>query len=361
MSWVLAFLGFSALIMLHELGHFAAAKLSGMRVERFSLFFPPLIIRKQVGETEYAIGATPLGGYVKITGMNPEEDLPPDVAPRAYYNQPVWKRVVVIMAGPTMNLLIAFFIFFGLAFGTSKDSTKVFAIAHDGAATGALQKGDRILSVDGQAGKRGHLQEQLKTFRRQIGSHRCAGKPVKGCRAGTPAVFRVERNGRVVTIAIRPRYDPAAKRTLVGIAFGEPRHPSVLQAAKISVDEMWFITKATATTFAQLFKAEKRKQISGVVGSYEVTRQSFAHDVRQALLILGLISLSQALINVLPFLPLDGGHVFWSLVEKVRGRPVPMRVIEQASVIGIMLVAFLFVIGFSNDVGRLTGGGFNAR
>jgi regulator of sigma E protease len=361
-SWLLAFLGFSALIMLHEFGHFAVAKLTGMRVERFALFFPPLIVRKQIGETEYAIGAMPIGGYVKITGMNPEEDLPPDVAPRAYYNQPVWKRVVVIMAGPAMNLLIAFFIFFGLAFGTSKDSTKVFAIADNGAAQGTLQKGDRILSVDGQTGKRGDVKEQLNTFRHEIGSHKCAGKPVQGCRAVTPAVFRVERNGRVVTVAIRPRYDAAAKRTLVGVAFGEPRHPNVLAAAKISVDEMWFITKATATTFAQLFKAEKRKEISGVVGSYEVTRQSFAHDVRQALLVLGLISLSLALFNLLPFLPLDGGHVFWSLVEKLRGgRPVPMRVIEQASVIGIMLVAVLFVIGFSNDVGRLTGGGFNTR
>src|SRR4051794_12178255 len=115
MSWLLAFAGFSALIILHEFGHFIVAKKTGMRVERFSLFFPPLLVRKKIGETEYAIGATPLGGYVKITGMNPEEELPPDVAPRAYYHQPVWKRIVVIMAGPAMNVLIAFLILFGLA------------------------------------------------------------------------------------------------------------------------------------------------------------------------------------------------------------------------------------------------------
>src|SRR5690606_21550056 len=84
-SFLLAFLGFAALIILHELGHFAAAKAVGMRVERFSLFFPPLIARKQIGETEYALGALPLGGYVKITGMNPAEELPPGVAHRAYY------------------------------------------------------------------------------------------------------------------------------------------------------------------------------------------------------------------------------------------------------------------------------------
>jgi regulator of sigma E protease len=361
LSWILAFLGFSALIILHEFGHFIAAKKTGMRVERFALFFPPLIVKKRIGETEYGIGAVPLGGFVKITGMNPEEELPPDVAPRAYYNQPVWKRVVVIMAGPAMNLLIAFFIFFGLAFGAQKISTKVLSLAGNAPAKAVLKPGDRILAVDSKRIRSANVDQQLKLFRAEISKHRCAGRLVQGCRAATPAVLRVQRDGRILTVRIRPEYDAQAKRMLIGVAFGEPRHPDVVQAAKISVDEMWFITKATASTFAQLFKASKRKQISGVVGSYEVTRQSFARDVRRALLILGLISLSLALFNVLPFLPLDGGHVFWSLVEKVRGRPVPMRVIEQSSVIGIMLVVVLFLIGFSNDVGRLTGGGFNTR
>ena len=99
MSWLLAFLGFAVLIILHEAGHFGAAKAVGMRVERFSLFFPPLVARRKLGETEYAIGAVPLGGYVKITGMNPHERIPPEIADRAYFRQPVWKRVVVIAAG----------------------------------------------------------------------------------------------------------------------------------------------------------------------------------------------------------------------------------------------------------------------
>ena len=108
MSWFLAALGFMVLIVLHEAGHFAAAKAVGMRVERFSLFFPPLLFKKKIGETEYAIGALPLGGYVKISGMNPSEDLPDDVRTRAYYSQPVWKRVTVIFAGPAVNLVLGF-------------------------------------------------------------------------------------------------------------------------------------------------------------------------------------------------------------------------------------------------------------
>src|SRR3954449_7809300 len=114
MSWVLAFLGFAMLVILHEAGHFFAAKAVGMRVERFALFFPPLIWKVKRGETEYGIGAIPLGGYVKISGMNPAEEIPEEHAHRAYYRQPVWKRIVVIAAGPLVNVIVALLIFAGL-------------------------------------------------------------------------------------------------------------------------------------------------------------------------------------------------------------------------------------------------------
>src|SRR5437660_9618214 len=103
------------LIILHEAGHFAAAKAVGMRVERFSLFFGPLLVKVRRGETDYGIGPIPLGGYVKITGMNPQEEVAPEVLDRAYFRQPVWKRVVVILAGPAVNLIIAFLILWILA------------------------------------------------------------------------------------------------------------------------------------------------------------------------------------------------------------------------------------------------------
>ena len=124
---------------------------------------------------------------------------------------------------------------------------------------------------------------------------------------------------------------------------------------------MWDVTSQTVTIVTRIFDAEQREQISGIVGSYEITRQSIEFDTRQALFVLALISLSLAVINLFPFLPLDGGHIFWSLVEKVRGRPVPFAVMERASVVGFALVLMLFVIGLSNDIGRLTGEGFDVR
>ena len=120
MSWILAFLGFAALIILHEFGHFIAAKATGMRVEKFSLFFGPMLAKFQRGETTYGIGPIPLGGYVKITGMNPAEDIPPEHAHRAYYRQPVWKRVAVIIAGPVVNIVIAILLLVGIILHTGR-------------------------------------------------------------------------------------------------------------------------------------------------------------------------------------------------------------------------------------------------
>src|SRR5690349_18773077 len=247
MSYVLAFLGFVALIILHEFGHFAVAKAVGMRVERFSLFMGPLLVKVRRGETEYGIGPFPLGGYVKITGMNPHEELTeerelreltgrlerlrtdaqassaddPARAPelvreeqalaarisvvqaqidairrRAYYNQAVWKRIVVILAGPAVNLLIAFFIVWALVMSPGSQAVPTTTIAQVGSGSPAahvLRLGDQVVSVDGVGGSE-------PAIRNQIDTHRCAGAPVNGCQAATPARVVVKRDGQLLTL-----------------------------------------------------------------------------------------------------------------------------------------------------------------
>lgn len=448
----LAALGFMVLIVLHELGHFVAAKKTGMRVERFALFFPPLVFKKKVGETEYGVGAIPLGGYVKISGMNPDEHFDsPDVERRAYYHQPVWKRIVVIAAGPAMNLLIAFVLLFALAFGAVKttDQTVVGQVEPGSSATGALEPGDRILSVDGRRGDQVQQAQRIDAHRcagkevdgcrsatpvlmrvrrdgkiltvpiipefrvqeidrmrlgftyagteqtvgaiddgspadgvlrrgdrilsidgrsgseaelaEQVNSHRCAGSRRDNCRATDPAIVRVERDGQTRTFQIYPRFDASIEHMVPGFAYGLPQHPSAVGAAEASLSTMRKITTGTVSAIARIFQPEQRKQISGVVGSYEYTRKAIEVDWRLALTLLAIISLALALINLFPFLPLDGGHIFWSLVEKVRGKPVPFRLMEQASAMGFVLVLILFTIGLTNDIGRLTNGGFGPR
>ena len=355
MSWLLAFAGFAVLIVLHEAGHFAIAKAVGMRVERFFLFFPPKLVSFRRGETEYGIGAVPLGGFVKITGMNPEEELPPEIARRGYYAQPVWKRIVVIAAGPATNALVAFLILFALAFTVSELTSNVGRVLPGSPAEGRLQPGDRLIAVDGRGG------DQLALADR-IDSHRCPGTPRQGCRAATPALIAVERNGRVERLRIRPEFDAGIGRNRLGFSFAtRPSDPGTVEAAGLAGSFMWEISTRTVGVIVRLFDPEQREQISGVVGGYELTRQAIEFDARRALTLVAVISLSLALINLFPFLPLDGGHIFWSLVEKVRGKRVPFRVMERAGAIGFVLILMLFFIGLSNDIGRLTGEGFGLR
>jgi regulator of sigma E protease len=372
LSYLLAFAGFSALIILHELGHFVAAKAVGMRVERFSLFFPPLVWRwrPKKSETEYAIGVTPLGGYVKITGMNPAEDIPPEVLPRAYFRQPVSKRIVVIAAGPIVNIVLAFLILWVLIWsqGTIKAGLAVLDTQPNTPAATALRPGDKILAIDGVRGYEpglddAHIEARARALRLKINSHRCRGRLVDGCVAATPAHITVLRDGRRIEVEARPRYSAQDKRMLLGFGFGRPVAVGPGEAASLSVTGMWRVTKMTVDRIVKLFYDSKaRKDVSGVVGSYEATRQTFEFNTARAFEVLALISLSLGIINLFPFLPLDGGHIFWAVAEKVRGRPIPFSVMEKVGIVGFMLVFFLFFIGLQNDIGRITSGqGFGVR
>ena len=355
MSYVLAFLGFVALIILHEAGHFTAAKAVGMRVERFSLFMGPLLVNFRRGETEYGIGPFPLGGYVKITGMNPHEEIPPEVVPRAYYNQKVWKRIVVILAGPFVNLLIAFVIFWAIALtqGQAVPSTTVATDVGGSASAAVLRPGDHVVSVDGVGGSE-------NAIRNQIGTHRCAGAQVNGCVAATPARVVARRDGRLMTFEVRPRYSTAdgANRPLLGVSFGSIQQPiGVVHAASLSGSNMWYVTTRTVSVVARIFEPQERKQLHSIVYGYTATQESFATSATEAFYVLGLISLSLAIINLFPFLPLDGGHVFWAVAEKVRGKRIPFEIMERAGVVGFVLILLVFAIGLTNDISTLSGPG----
>jgi regulator of sigma E protease len=362
-SWFLAFAGFAMLIILHELGHFVAAKAVGMRVERFSLFFGRTPLRFQRGETEYGIGWIPLGGFVKITGMNPQEEIPAEAQPRAYYRQPVWKRLVVIGAGPAVNIALAFLILTALFWFSvgdpreTKPTNRIEQVTLKSPAAAVLRAGDRITAVDGRTGT-------PTALRKQIATHECAGGVKRnGCKAAEPVKIEIERGGQQETIEAFPVYSAASKRPLLGFGFDTTEPPSVgpATAAELSVLQMWYVTKGSVSVIAQIFKPEKRKELSGVVGTYEVTRQNIELGFQRGITLLAIISLSLGVINLFPFLPLDGGHIFWALAEKVRGRPIPFSIMERSGFIGFALVMVLFIIGFTNDVGRLTGEGFGVR
>lgn len=364
MSWFWVFFGFCLLIILHEAGHYVAAKATGMRVERFFLFFGPTIWSFKRGETEYGVKSIPLGGYVKITGMTPEEEIPPEEAHRAYYRQKVWKRIVVVAAGPAVNIVLAFAILFGVywANGQLEYTQQVDEVRKGSPAAQVLQPGDTIVAIDGKRLTGLDTEERLVRFQEIVATHRCAGKQVDGCVAAEPVRLEVRRDGRLDTLSVKPRYDEDAKRALVGFSYGTRNVEIGPGTAAVEAgDAIWEVATGTFHVFTHLFEEEQREQVSGVVGISDVGHQVIEKGLERSLLLLAFVSLSLGLVNLLPILPLDGGHIFWSLVEKVRGRPVSWRVMEKATMVGIALVLMLFFLGLSNDIGRITGEGFEVR
>ncbi len=359
MSWVWAVLGFMALIVFHEGGHFLAAKAVGMRVERFSLFFGPMFAKKTIGETEYGIGVIPLGGYVKITGMSPEEVFEePSVSARAYVNQPVWKRIVVIAAGPVVNLLIAFVIFAAIFHHEGQEvlrpGSTVGTVVKGSAAFGHLRPGDKIVSINGRTVSSNYAQA--------IDGSACAGGvETNGCVASPAVTIVVRRAGRLLTYHLNPHYSTAAKGNLIGFDY-TPNVAitgiSVGTAAHYGYKQMWTEVSATFSALGHLYQSKDRKQLHSIAGIATITEESASQGAVDGLFVIAGVSLALAVFNLLPFLPLDGGHIFWALVEKARrGRKISLVTMERASYVGLALMLCLVVIGFSNDISTFVHGG----
>lgn len=274
---------------------------------------------------------------------------------------------MVIGAGPGVNLLAAFVllvvVYIGLgahplttSSGAPISSSTVGEITVGSPAQRVLKLGDQIVSVDGVRGDPQRLRDVIR-------SHTCAGGAhVNGCQATTPVTLLVRHDGALKTIRVRPRWNSTYRAMLIGFAFAVRTAPNgVVYSAGQSASTMWRVTASTVSDIAQLFKARDRRQLHSIVGAYEITAQSIAAGWINGVYVIALISLSLAVINLFPFLPLDGGHIFWALAEKVRGRKVPLVVIERASLVGIALIALLLVIGLSNDISTIAHSGFGPQ
>jgi regulator of sigma E protease len=398
MSVLIAILGLALLILVHEAGHFFTAIAVGMRPRRFYVGFPPPLVKKVRNGIEYGIGAIPLGGYVKIPGMHrpapsdadvyfgralrerPElagpvqrlkralaaededgarraveeirrlvGDTPPDglerglqeledaLSPQAYWRQNTFNRILVIIAGPMTNLVFAVLLFAALFYvgGGKATSTIDHVLADKPAAAIGLRPGDRVLAIDNVPVKPSDIPAQISTSN------------------GKALTIVVQRDGRILTLGpVRPRKIEGAYR----LGF-------VLRGERLGIGEsLWQSVKLTGTvtreigkSIARLVHGEGRKDISSPVGISQTLNTAQKQGAETYFWVLGLISLSLALMNLLPLLPLDGGHIAFSIIEGLRGRAVGREIYERVSVIGIALVLFLFFIGLSNDLNRLGG------
>jgi len=397
--------GLAFLILIHEAGHFFTALAVKMRPRRFYIFFPPAIVKWQRKGIEYGIGAIPLGGYVKIPGMHkpagadlegqfgPAIDEAPwlaahlepvataldeerlqgartglgdlraaversdlsdparksaergltdtddAVADDAYWRAPVWKRVTVIAAGPLTNLVFAI-VLLAVVFmlGVPSKVDRTIATVDSGTpAAEIVRAGDTIVAINGQPVEGDQISEKIRASN------------------GEPVSVTVERGGKEVTVQARPRLIEGAYR--LGFTLGviyESYGP--WDALKLAGERTWEATSAIGSSLGRIVTGEGRKEVASPVGIVQASSETLEAGFREYLGILALISLSLALLNLLPLLPLDGGHIAFSLAEGVRGRAIPRAAYERASAIGILIVLFLFFIGLTNDVNRIRGG-----
>ncbi len=412
MSFAVAIFGLLLLVAIHELGHFTAAKATGMRALRFYLGFPPAVVKRTWGDTEYGIGAIPLGGFVKIPGMlRPEasdlyevEDalgqakdideaaalrlaagladvqrcldqgrhddaraasaelaaevesvadaLPPiqlrraqrslerldqNLDPRAYWRCSRPKRLTVITAGPIANVVTCFLILSAVALYGLPVAVPVVqsVLAKSPAAASGLRAGDRVVTVNGR-----HT---------GVNGIRSAIAESKGGKVSLVVV----RNGRRMTLHTeRSKVIDGAYR--LGFSFGTTNRPySLIHAPTFAGSEMWTLTTGTVRALGDIVTPKGRSQLHSTVGIVDVSAQAEQAGATDYLVLLAFISLSLAIFNLLPFLPLDGGHVFLIALERIRGKMVSRAVFERVSVLGIMLMALLFVVGLQNDLSSI--------
>jgi regulator of sigma E protease len=349
-SWVLALaiLGLALLILVHEFGHFLFAKMFGMRVEKFYIGFSPAAAKKTWGETEYGVGWIPLGGFCKISGMTPEEEVPEGTGDRVYYKKPVWQRNLTIFAGPLMNFIAAaviIFLFLVVA-GVPEASLTIDKVMPGTPAEEiGLRPGYTLVGGNGQ---RWSEWSQATAF---LQAH-----PNE-----TVTLTYSNASGQEKTVTVKLAANPNDSSSgYLGVRVGEiTSRPNPANAAWTSVTTTGDVIYRTFEGFYLLFSGRinpvGENGAVGPVGIVSVSQQA----VRQHWypLFLAFISVNLGIINLLPILPFDGGHIVLNTLERIRGgRRIDTRVVERIVAVSVALLVTLFIFLTFNDISRLISG-----
>ena len=338
------------LVFVHELGHFLMAKLFGVRVDAFSLGFPPKLLHQKIGDTDYRLSMIPLGGYVKLFGENPKDEVPPELQPVSFSHHPLWHRFLIVSAGPAFNLIfaaLALFLVFAFS-GIPYLTTEIGGVKEGSpAAQAGLQKGDQILSVEGQAMSRW---ENLALAIRQSGEQ--------------PLTLSVRRGDRDFQVQVTPQrmetsdiFGGKVSAMIIGITSGD--HPAVEQVGPIRAlkQGVLFTGRLTWLTVESLYKLVARqvplKSIGGPILIAQVAGKQAEMGVTYLVQFMAALSVNLFLLNLLPIPVLDGGHLFFFTLEAIRGKPMPLKHREMAQGLGLMLLLALMILVFYQDILRL--------
>lgn len=323
---------FLLVVMLHELGHFTVAKLSGIKVNEFSIGMGPKIYQKEKGETFYSLRLLPVGGYVAMEG---EEDNSND--PRAFNNVHILKRMAVVLAGAFMNFVLAFFAFtiiFSIVGYGSNEIDKV--MENSPAMTSGLRPGDKIIIINDSTTR------DIYDINSIISKNN--DKEMN---------FLIDRNGEVLKFNIKPEFSEENKMYLIGIT-SKIDH-SFLKSVSLGADRTVQMSKMIIQSIKMMFTGSfKMEYLSGPVGVVQLIGSESSKGFLNFLQILGLISVNLGVFNLLPIPALDGGKFLFLLIEALRGKPIDEKIEQGLSLIGISLLFSLMIyVTIFNDIGRL--------
>lgn len=337
------------LVLVHELGHFTLAKLVGIRVERFSLGFPPRLFGKKIGDTDYCISAVPIGGYVKMSGMIDESMDANSVKgePYEFMSKPIWARFLVILAGPVFNILLAAFIYTAIIMtvgieSPTEPSYAVVGSVQPGSPADSigLKAGDRIVKVDGKPVEK--WQELLVIV------HNAPQRQLE---------IEWQRDGNPFFSRVTPVLDQMNDIGLIGIGPVMQRQRfGPIQAMGIGVVNTVDKTRMIAKSFAMLFsgKVNARDALGGPLRIAEMSGQVAKNGFADLLAFAAILSINLGLLNLLPVPVLDGGHLLLLTVEAVIRRPISTKIKMTVQQIGMALLLALMVFVIVNDFLNLT-------
>jgi regulator of sigma E protease len=351
MGLVVSILVLSFLIFFHELGHFLAARLFGVKVEVFSIGFGKAIAKRQWGETEYRIATIPLGGYVKMKGQDDTNPLGRSGEADAYDSKPPWQRMVILSAGPFANFLLAFLLFIIVAIGGMKALAPTIGgvMESSPAAQAGLQEGDRIVEIN--------------------------GTPIKSWDAISTHIEKsperiellIDRDREGMRLAITPRmmagqniFGESEQRRMIGISpAGETvmlTHGPIEALAVGWEKTLWASTLIFQSVIKLVSGVISPDNVGGVISIVQFTSEASAIGFMALLTFTALISVNLGVLNLLPIPALDGGHLIFTLYEQIRGKPPAEKVFYHMTVIGWGILLSLMMLGLYNDINRLTSG-----
>ena len=348
-----AVLVLAVVIFVHELGHFLVAKWCDVEIHVFSMGFGPALLKRRYGDTEYRLSAVPFGGYVRMAGEDGVEEPAKDPT-RAFAAKSIWQRSAIVAAGPGVNIFFAFLVFAG-AFYVYGDHLPIEAAEVGGVVAGApaekagIEAGDVIVAIDGEPiATWVELPEKVRSSE------------------GRTLTFTVERDGARQDLAITPESRP--QRDYVGEVIGdayvigierafESKPVGIFQSIALGGRATWAFSKLILETLRRVFVGRvSASDLGGPILIAQEAGRRAATGMEPLLHFLALISVNLGIINILPIPVLDGGHLFFFLIEGVRGRPLSVRYREMAQQVGVFLLVALMVFVVFNDISRIVSG-----